>query len=192
MIRRTLSVLAAVTLSATALGACSNSSTTDTQSPTSEFNVMAANGVTYEYPKSWQAQPSVSTGAEQGNRAWKQAVGPDATSVAILSQYNLTAEVTAGNLEQFREEVATTLQNLATQSGGATIGPVTPESTAGYPGFTAALTVKDATGQVLNSTVWLFFDGTTEYFLNCQYAPEQQSELIPGCNTIRDTFTVVS
>lgn len=190
--RRTFSIFAAATLAAITLAACSDSGATDTQSPTSEFSVMAENGVTYEYPNSWQPQPSVTTGAEQGNRAWQQAVGPDATSVAILSQYSLTAEVTADNLEQFRAEVATTLQNLAAQSGGTTIGPVTPESTAGFPGFTAALTVTDAAGQALNSTVWLFFDGTTEYFLNCQYAPEQQSELIPGCNTIRATFKVVS
>lgn len=190
--RRTFSSIAAASLAVIALGACSDSESTDSQSPTPEFNVMAADGVTYEYPKSWQAQPSVNTSAGPSNRAWQQAVGPDATSVAIVSQYNLTAEVTAENLEQHRAEVATTLQNVATQSGGTTIGPVTPESTAGFPGFTAALTVKDSANQVLNSTVWLFFDGTTEYFLNCQYTPDQQSELIHGCNTIRDTFKVVS
>lgn len=151
---------------------------------------MTANGVTYKYPSSWQPQDGLTTGAQQGNRVWQQAVGTDSTNLAILSQYDLGQEVTAENVEQLQADVTTTLEGLATQAGGKTTSPVTLETTAGYPGFTQTLTVQRPTGEQVDSTIWLFFNGKTEYFLNCQYVSAQQTETLAGCNTIRTTFAV--
>lgn len=175
------------------LGACSSSTSSDTSSsasPDANLNTMTANGVTYKYPQSWQPQDGLNTEAEQGNRAWQQAVGPDTTNLAILSQYNLNQEVTAENIGQLQGEVESTISSLAAQAGGKTTGPVTIESTAGFPGFTQTLTVKSPSGQEVDSTIWLFFKGKTEYFLNCQYVTAQQAEMLAGCNTMRSTFSV--
>lgn len=159
-------------------------------SPSADLNTMSANGVTYKYPANWSERTDLTTQSEQGNRAWQQAVGPDSVNMSILSQYNINIHVTPDNVSGLKSEVESTLSNLARQAGGATTGPLTEESTAGYPGFTQTLTVKNPSGQKVQSTVWMFFKGKTEYFLNCQYLAAQKFEIRNGCNTVRATFTV--
>lgn len=188
---RAIAITAIAATAVIGLGACSSSSTTsNSPAPTGDLNTMNANGVTYKYPKNWSERTDISTQAQQGNRAWQQAVGPDSVSLSILSQYNLNVEVTPENASQLQGEVETTLSNLANQAGGSTTSAVTAEQTAGLPGFTTTLTVKNPSGTEVSSTVWLFFKGKTEYFLNCQYVPAQQAELLAGCNTIRTTFAI--
>ena len=34
------------------------------------------------------------------------------------------------------------------------------------------------------------FDGDTEYFLNCQYEPSAKTQILGGCDTMQQTFTV--
>jgi hypothetical protein len=191
---RTVAITAIAATAVIGLGACSSSSTTSNppspSAPTGDLNTMNANGVTYKYPKNWSERTDISTQAQQGNRAWQQAVGPDSVSLSILSQYDLNVEVTPENASQLQGEVETTLSNLAKQAGGSTTSAVTAEQTAGLPGFTTTLTVKNPSGTEVSSTVWLFFKGKTEYFLNCQYVPAQQAELLAGCNTVRTTFAI--
>ncbi len=189
---RTVAITVIAAATAVSIGACSSSSSSDASSPSPELNTMTANGVTYKFPKDWQTQKDLSTEAEQGNRAWQQAVGPDTVNLSILSQYNLSVDVTPENIAQIQGEVEQTLEKLAGQAGGKTTGPVTVEATAGYPGFKQTLTVKNPAGKEVDSTVWLFFNGKTQYFLNCQYVTAQQAQLLAGCNTIRSTFSLAS
>ena len=178
---RAIAISAIAATAVIGLGACSSSSTTsNSPAPTVDLNTM----------KNWSERTDISTQAQQGNRAWQQAVGPDSVSLSILSQYDLNVEVTPENASQLQGEVETTLSNLAKQAGGSTTSAVTAEQTAGLPGFTTTLTVKNPSGTEVSSTVWLFFKGKTEYFLNCQYVPAQQAELLAGCNTIRTTFAI--
>lgn len=189
---RTVAVTAIAAAAVIGLGACSSSSSSGGSSPapSADLNTMNANGVTYKYPKSWSERTDLSTQSEQGNRAWQQAVGPDSVSMSILSQYNINVDVTPQNVAELQSEVESTLSKLAEQASGSTTGPIKVESTAGYPGFSQTLTVKNPSGQQVDSTVWLFFKGKTEFFLNCQYAPAQKTELLAGCNTVRSTFSV--
>ena len=188
---RAIAITAIAATAVIGLGACSSSSTTsNSPAPTGDLNTMNDNGVTYKYSKNWSERTDISTQAQQGNRAWQQAVGPDSVSLSILSQYDLNVEVTPENASQLQGEVETTLSNLAKQAGGSTTSAVTAEQTAGLPGFTTTLTVKNPSGTEVSSTVWLFFKGKTEYFINCQYVPAQQAELLAGCNTIRTTFAI--
>lgn len=193
---RTIAITAIAATAVIGLGACSSSSTTSSSpapsAPTGDLNTMSANGVTYQYPKNWSERTDISTQAQQGNRAWQQAVGPDSVNMSILSQYNIdvSADITPENIGQLQSEVESTLSNLAKQAGGSTTSPVKIEETAGYPGFSQTLTVKNPSGQEVTSTVWLFFKGKTEYFLNCQYEVAQQAQLLAGCNVVRSTFKV--
>ena len=190
---RAIAITAIAATAVIGLGACSSSSTTsNSPAPTGDLNTMNANGVTYKYPKNWSERTDISTQAQQGNRAWQQAVGPDSVSLSILSQYDLNVEVTPENASQLQGEVETTLSNLAKQAGGSTTSAVTAEQTAGLPGFTTTLTVKNPSGTEVSSTVWLFFKGKTEYFLNCQYVPAQQAEFLAGCNTPRTTLAITA
>ena len=191
---RTIAITAIAATAVIGLGACSSSSSSpsnsSTPAPSADLNTMNANGVTYKYPKNWSERTDLTTQAQQGNRVWQQAVGPDSVNMSILSEYTINVDVTPENISQLQSEVETTLSNLAKQAGGSTTGQIKAEQTAGYPGFSQTLTVKNPSGQQVESTVWLFFKGKSEYFLNCQYTSAQQTELLAGCNTVRSTFKV--
>ncbi len=190
---RTVAITAIAATAVIGLGACSSSSSSSSSSsptPSAELNTMNQDGVSYKYPKNWSVRTDLQTQAQQGNRVWQQAVGPDSVSMSILSEYTINVEVTPENVSQLQGEVETTLSNLAKQAGGSTTGQIKSESTAGYPGFTQTLTVKNPAGQEVESTVWLFFKGKTEFFLNCQYVTAQKTDLLAGCNTVRSTFAV--
>jgi len=107
-----------------------------------------------------------------------------------MSAYTVGLEVTDKNIASVQPEVASTLKGLAEQGGGSVTSPIKVEATAGYPGFSQELTVKTPSGQEVASTLWLFFNGKTEYFMNCQYVPADQATMIAGCQTIRSTFKV--
>lgn len=156
----------------------------------SSTKTMNQHGVSYSYPASWNEIKDLKTSAQAGRQNWQQAVGANTTNLAILSQYTLTASVLPQNLASAKAQVANTVKSLATQSHGSVTSPVKSATTAGFPGFTAAVSIKPKSGPALQSTVWLFFDGNVEYFLNCQSESGQQSEVLAGCETIRSTFKV--
>ena len=189
---------ATIIASTIVLAGCTSSATTEpepgvetgTSGNVGATTTMNSNGVSYEYPSEWKLSET-SGGAESGNALWNQNLAVSDADFAAVTAYQLGAEVNGGNLGQAQEELATTLNQLAAQANGAVTAPLTPEETAGFPGLTGQLSVQTPKGQPVDSTIWAFFDGSTQYFINCQYQQAQQTQMLAGCGLIRDTFKVV-
>jgi hypothetical protein len=189
---------AAIAASALVLAGCTSSTTTQpepgAETGTSGYvgatTTMNSNGVSFEYPSAWQLSET-SGGAESGNALWNQNLASSEADFAAITAYQLTQEITGANLGQTQEEFAATLDQLAAQANGAVTTPLTPEGTAGLPGLTGKLSVQTPNGQPVDSTIWVFFDGSTEYFINCQYQQAEQTQMLAGCGLIRDTFKVI-
>lgn len=189
-----------VALVATTAAGCSSSSSTsgNSQSPSSTAPSMAtttyaANGVTFQYPDDW-AQKEQSGGKNTGNLVWTQSFGPEASksNLATVSEYTVNLDVTSENVAALKSQIETTIADLASQAGGSVTTPVSVESTAGFPGYTAKVAVKTPDGTAVDSTLWMFFNGKTEYFLNCQAVPEAVQEMAAGCDVVRQTFKTTS
>ncbi|NQU37793.1 MAG: hypothetical protein HQ526_09410 [Actinobacteria bacterium] len=189
----------AIAASTIVLAGCTSSATsepepgieTGTSGYVGATTTMTSNGVSYEYPSSWQLTET-SGGTETGNVIWNQNLAASATDFAGISAYELNQEVNEANLGEAQDQFADTLNQLAAQANGAVTTPLQPEGTAGFPGLTGQLSVQTPTGQPVDSTIWVFFDGKTEYFINCQYQKAEQTQMLAGCGLIRDTFKVLS
>lgn len=152
--------------------------------------MMDQNGVSYDYPASWNVYTQASNAAQTGSQLWGQNVGPTQLSLAQISSYQIQGEITDQNLSEAQPQIEDTVAKLAADAGGSVTSPVQPQSTAGLPGYTAQVQVKGENNTPLDSTVWFFFQGSTEYFINCQYVAESQSEMLEGCQLIRNTFKI--
>jgi|GEM_PF-1158924 len=199
MVSMKTAAAAAIAASTILLAGCTSSATTEpepgVETGTSGYigstTTMNSNGVSFEYPSAWQLTET-SGGAESGNALWNQNLAVSEADFAAITAYQLDQEVTGANLGQAQDEFATTLDQLAAQANGAVTTPLTPEGTAGLPGLTGQISVQTSTGLPVDSTIWVFFDGSTQYFINCQYQQAEKTQMLAGCGLIRDTFKVAS
>ncbi len=182
--------IAVTAVAALGLIGCSSNSSNSSKAP--QTKVMVSDGVSYQYPDAWDVRPDITTKAQTGKGLWQQAVGASDIDIAILTAYDVGSEVTPQDLPGLQSEVEGLLKGIAEQAGGSVTSAVTIEKTAGYPGFTQQLTIKTPDGKSVQSTVWLFFKGNTQFFLNCQYQSDTQTQTLAGCDTIRTTFKVTS
>jgi hypothetical protein len=158
------------------------------------------NGVAFHYPKTWVETDETVTQAEVGNQLWSTGVGPvpeddgedDLTAnVVIVTGYRLNTAVTDANVDQVEPELIGVLDQLTSQAGSSWPGTLERRTIAGKPAFVA-----DGVGAVgpqqqqVESRVAFIFDDTTQYFVNCQYEPPQQSSILGGCDEILDTFEI--
>lgn len=170
-------------------GSAGSEATTSTEGESS----YAENGIALDYPSDWealdQAGATTSTGA---NEIWTQGFGPDASgsNVVIVSAYQLKLDVGDVPPEQLRTEIDTTLDQLTQQAGGSRVGELEDASLGSLTGFQATINAQSAEGAAVQSRVVFGFDRDTEYFLNCQYEPSARAQILGGCDTMQQTFTV--
>ena len=153
----------------------------------------ADNGIALEYPSNWQALDQAgATTSTGGNELWTQGFGPEASgsNVVIVSAYQLKLDVGDVPPEQLKTEIETTLDQLAQQAGGSRVGELEEASLGSLSGFQATINAESAEGAPVQSRVVFGFDRDTEYFLNCQYEPGARAQILGGCDTMQETFTV--
>ncbi|MEX2274613.1 MAG: hypothetical protein WEA10_03470 [Actinomycetota bacterium] len=159
-----------------------------------------ANGVSYEYPKTWTEATDLTTGAQAGgaNELWSDGVipivdsqeGPSA-NVVLVTAYRLQQSVTEENVAQIEPEVKALLEQLVSQQGSGWDGTLQPTTVAARPGLIAENVGGVAPGdRQVESRVIFLFDGTTQYFINCQYLPEDKNTVLGGCDQITNTFQI--
>ncbi len=158
-----------------------------------EAKTYQGHGVSFEYPAGWQEASKVQQVATAGggDELWGTAVGvgTDEMNTVIVSAYRLSTPVTAENLADAKPEAAALVRQLLEQLGGAVQSGPEELTVGGLSGlrFRGTATV-DATP--MESTLVFAFDGTTEYFLNCQHTKAHAVEVERGCDQIVRTFTV--
>lgn len=191
-------LLPATALAIALLGsACSASDQTGDPSPaapaspaesTSEANSYLGNGVSFDYPSEWTELSLTDASASSGEANWQVGVGPGpGDNVAIMSEFTLTQSVTADNIAQAEPATTETVSGLFTQAGGAMTSGPEQGSMGGLPTlvYTGTLTLESAEAQ---STIVMAFDGTTQYFLNCQATADMLDAMLLGCEQMSNTF----
>lgn len=199
MTKRSTPILATAAF-AILLAACSgsvgvddDSAGTDATTSTDAQSSYAENGVALDYPSNWealdQAGATTSTG---GNELWTQGFGPETSgsNVVIVSAYQLKLDVGDVPPEQLKTEIDATLDQLTQQAGGTRVGELEEANLGSLTGFQATINAESAEGVPVQSRVVFGFDGDTEYFLNCQYEPSAKTQILGGCDTMQQTFTV--
>jgi hypothetical protein len=141
-------------------------------------------GYSFTYPEEWE-QREGSGSAEVGDSISSVSFGPSRGANGLtVSVYRLQVAVTEENIESIAPEVAATTDQIFRQTGGRVTAEPTRVTVAGHPGFSASGTAVTPQGTHVHSQVTLVFDQATEYFLNCQFTPDQAEEMQQGCSEV--------
>jgi uncharacterized RDD family membrane protein YckC len=154
-------------------------------------NVYRADGATFRYPTGWQEDPPGTVQAQgEVDALWDTAFWVDDYDVVLVSAYPADPSVSSGDLSTAEPWIAAELQQVFAQMDG-TLYESEQVTVAGHQ----ALRYR-ADGRVnetpVESQVIVFFDGPTQYFVNCQYTPAGEAEIVGGCEEILETFELES
>ena len=142
-------------------------------------------GVSFAYPAGWSVVIPHGTGT--GNLLWSTAISPGTPHDAIVVRsYRLKIPVTAQNIGALVPALARLVQHFL----GATLHrPPQKITMASLPAVQFHITGGPG-GPPSQSTLLSAFNGTTEYFVNCQYTPALAPDVQQACNQVVSTFTV--
>ncbi len=198
IVRASFAALVGLTLAATA---CSKSSskiviTSQSATPSASSSTSASgttftgNGVSFDYPSGWQKFTLTGTTAQSGSSLWTETVGTDPINFVSVAGYTINIPITADNIAAQKDALSQQIKGLFQQAGGAMTGGPTDETMGGFPALGFTGTAKNPNGATVNSRLVLAFDGTTEYFVNCQFDDTAQAATLAGCDQIVSTFAV--
>jgi uncharacterized RDD family membrane protein YckC len=147
-------------------------------------------GVSFSYPEAWEeAAPQITAGSGGGNKLWDTSVAAAELDLVIVQAYRLNVPITAENLDTVKPEVDRVVQQIFEQTDGTVQAGPDEITVGGKPGLRAS-----GTGTIKGTSVGLtfvfVFDGTTQYFLNCEHTAGRADEIERGCEQIVRTFTV--
>jgi hypothetical protein len=150
------------------------------------------NGIAFDYPDAWEQIDLGDVTAETGTELWSVAFGPNDLSFVAVSAYRLQIEVTQDNVDDILPELRSTIASLAQQSAGEVVTDFTPLDVGGFPAYTVEVTSTVPTGEAVHSVLYFIFEDTTEYFVNCQFAPEDDAAIRGGCDMVSSSFSTTS
>ncbi len=143
-----------------------------------------AHGASFAYPAGWSAGSEIG-GTSTGNLLWTTAVGPGTPhDLIVVESFRLRTPVTAQNIGAVVPDLAGLLQ----RSGVTPHGSPQVITMGGLPAV--QFHIGGPGGSSSNSTVVFAFNGTTEYFVNCQYTPALASDVQHACDQVVSTFHV--
>ena len=144
--------------------------------------------VSFSYPAGWQPIPIGQESGSQGTPLWSEAFGVDDASFVLVRQYNQTLAITASNIDQHTSELTAQIQALYTQAGGSMQSGPTKLTMGGFPALGYSGTAVNPSAVSVKDRIVLAFNGTTEYFVNCQSTGTSTSTVDAGCDEIISTF----
>jgi hypothetical protein len=185
-----LLVFALVTASCTAGTSDQTGTSGGTGTSGDGANTFRAHGVTFQYPGGWQdTTDDFNVATTSGEALWTAAVSADTYDLVIVEAYSVNQEVTAENLGGAEPEVTAFFEQLFGQMDGALERGPEDITLAGLPGL--EYTGRGASdGTPIESRIIVAFDGSTEYFINCQHTEEGAAEINQGCDQIVNTFAL--
>lgn len=163
-------------------------------------------GVRFSYPGNW-LELSGSVEAHVGNALWAESVGPTQTAPAdpsqpttthrplvTLASYRSPVSITAKNIGRYRAAIVGSVTQLVGQVHGRMESGPARVSMGRLPGYRFQITATLGDGVTIRSRLVYVFRRRTEYFLNCQYAQNDQlaSETEAGCDQVMRSFRLGS
>ncbi len=147
----------------------------------------------FEYPEDW-SELEAEFVAEAPNNTASISVGPEETGVNLVTvgSFEVPVEVNADNIEDYRDDITAGVEQLFTQAEGSIEEgpiPITVGGLSGYRFEGTSTTPVEGEGEVHTRSIQVY-NGTTGFFINCQYAPDAQEEILAGCQQVVDSFSV--
>jgi len=147
----------------------------------------------FEYPEGW-SELEAEFVAEAPNNTASISIGPEETGVnlATVGSFEVPVEVNADNIEEYRDDITAGVEQLFTQAEGSIEEGPTPITVGGLSGYRfegTSTTPIEGESEVHTRSIQVY-NGTTGFFINCQYAPDAQEEILAGCQQIVDSFSV--
>ncbi len=159
------------------------------RAPAAGGQAFTGSGVRFSYPAGWRRLELTGTSAQTLRPDWSQTVGIDARNLVTVSGFTLDTPITGADLGEREAQIRAALASLFTQAGGALRSGPAPARLAGLPALAFTGTARDPSGRPVRSRLILAFDGTTEYFVNCQYDDRARERILRGCERIVSTFS---
>jgi hypothetical protein len=150
----------------------------------------AQHGVSFSYPSGWTPTETADASASTGSRLWSAALALDARNIVSVSTYRIGTSITEANVAARSSEVRAQLESVVAQAGGSLRSGPTSLRMAGLPALAFEARVRTPAGRRLGSRLVLAFDGTTEYFVNCQSDAAGRGAVRSACDQIVSTFDI--
>ncbi len=195
MSRRALLLLLGTAIAASACnpsvtvggGPPSPSPTSPSSSPTAK--TVASDGVSFSYPEAWHELRGTPDAAHARAAAnFEITVSPDDESFVRLEQFTVLVNITEDRIGDVQPVLQKLLSSVSRQLGGRIAEPLAREDTAGHPGYRAVLAVPTVRGNAGRELFYVFFDGTNEYTLGCEYTASTKADVLGACELARSTF----
>jgi hypothetical protein len=146
----------------------------------------------FTYPEGWD-ELDADFIAEAPNNLSSVSVGPEPTGVNLVTvgSFRVAVSITRSNLDQYRDEITDGVEQLFTQADGSVEeGPI-PITVGGLDGYrfegTSAVPAEDA--ENVHTRSIQVYDGMTGFFINCQYAPDAETDILAGCEQVVESFS---
>jgi hypothetical protein len=150
-------------------------------------SVYRAHGVLFDYPAGWQEESGYTSGSGgTARQLWRTAVGPGTPrDLIVVEAYRMSRAVTAQNIDAVTPVMESDLEH----SGVAVQGTAEKITMAGMPGRRFQITGGVA-GSRYTSTLVFAFNGTTEYYVNCQHTAGMAGDVGRACDQVTGRFRV--
>jgi len=153
-----------------------------------------ADGISFNYPAAWTdygTRYGESSGS--GPQLWRTFVGPGPSTPydgVIVTAYPVSQTVAAQNIGALIPALKSEAKRLFKQAGGGVQAGPEKITMAGKPAVRFRGTGVIAGGTRYMSTIVFAFNGTTEYFVNCQYTAAKAAEVTRACDQVVGSFHV--
>lgn len=152
----------------------------------------SANGISLNYPKTWQKQTGSFTPPAGIDLLWTQGFTLDFDNGAGVAAANIGTAVPEQLLEAVaRQNLEPAIRSAVEAAGGSLTGPAKIEIS-GRTALSYEISGVSFGRAVSDVSLAAIPSGTIIYFIACQKTPEHAEEVDAGCQTIRESFTIGS
>jgi hypothetical protein len=139
-------------------------------------DIFEGDGYSFSYPEEWEER-ELEVRLQEGDPLSSRALGPEeGANLLSIQSFRFPFSVNESNIDEGAVELGVVWSEAFQQANGTLTAGPTRVTVGGLPGysFEGSAVIQDGLrAQERVVTVW---DGTTEYVLNCQFAPERADE----------------
>ena len=185
--------LAVVLLAAVALPVYRTSTGgTPVSQKTSAGGTYQGQGVSFNYPVAWTDSGTRYRQSSTGEHfLWRTAVTPGTPyDGVIVTAYPVSQTLAAQNIGALIPALESDVKHVFGEAGGGLQAGPEKITMAGKPAVRFRATGVMADGTRYTSTIVFAFNGTTEYFVNCQYTAAKAAAVTRACDQVVGSFHV--
>jgi hypothetical protein len=170
-------------------GGSSSEAETETEARAESDKTFEGAGYSFNYPAHWKEQHPV-VGSGTGTPTAETYIGLDKTNVLGVVVGPGGVSITEANLADYEIDFAATVGEQFILNGGQMTKGAIRAPVNGLPGLAFEGWLINPDGVRVESRPSFIFDGTTQYFMNCQFTAEHAEEMKQGCQQVKESFQV--